>query len=134
MLRNLPGRKSILLISAGIPDLAPLDMLAKIRSGIAGEEVERVRDDKLYATIQNMRVFDPFNILKNKTFRDGEEVIKEVIRYANAQNVSIYSLDSDIYVKNIYSGTTAEYYQQYQAQHLRTREQDKIRKLPGRIQ
>ena len=129
MLRNLPGRKSILLISAGIPDLSPGDMLAKIRSGIAGEEVERVRDDKLYSTIQNMRVFDPFNILQNKTFRDGEEVIKEVIRYANAQNVSIYSLDSDIYVKNIYSGTTAEYYQQYQAEHLRTREQDKIRKV-----
>jgi len=129
MLRNLPGRKSILLISAGIPDLAPADMFAKIRSGIAGEEVEKIRDDKLYATIQNMRVFDPFNILKGKTFRDGEEVIKEVIRYANAQNVSIYSLDSDIYVKNIYSGTTAEYYQQYQAEHLRTREQDKIRKV-----
>lgn len=129
MLRNLPGRKSILLISAGIPDLAPGDMLAKIRSGIAGEEVERIRDDKLYATIQNMRVFDPFNILKGKTFRDGEEVLKEVIRYANAQNVSIYSLDSDIYVKNIYSGSTAEYYQQYQAEHLRTREQDKIRKV-----
>jgi VWFA-related protein len=129
MLRNLPGRKSILLISAGIPDLAPSDMLAKIRSGIAGEEIERVRDDKLYSTIQNMRVFDPFNILQNKTFRDGEEVIKEVIRYANAQNISLYSLDSDIYVKNIYSGTTAEYYQQYQAEHLRTREQDKIRKV-----
>jgi VWFA-related protein len=106
MLRNLPGRKSILLISAGIPDLSPGDTLPKIRSGIAGEEVERVRDDKLYSTIQNMRVFDPFNILKEKTFRDGEEVIKEVIRYANAQNVSLYSLDSDIYVKNIYSGTT----------------------------
>ena len=129
MLRNLPGRKSILLISAGIPDLAPGDMLPKIRSGIAGEEVERIRDDKLYATIQNMRVFDPFNILEGKTFRDGEEVIKEVIRYANAQNVSLYSLDSDIYVKNIYSGTTAEYYQQYQAEHLKTREQDKIRKV-----
>jgi len=129
MLRDLPGRKSILLISAGIPDLSPGDMLPKIRSGIAGEEVERVRDDKLYATIQNMRVFDPFNILKGKTFRDGEEVIKEVIRYANAQNVSLYSLDSDIYVKNIYSGTTAEYYQQYQAEHLKTREQDKIRKV-----
>lgn len=129
MLRNLPGRKSILLISAGIPDLAPPDMLAKIRSGVAGEEIERIRDDKLYSTIQNMRVFDPFNILKNKTFRDGEEVIKEVIRYANAQNVSLYSLDSDIYVKNIYSGTTAEYYQKYQAEHLRTREQDKIRKV-----
>lgn len=129
MLRNLPGRKSILLISAGIPDLAPADNLPKIRSGIAGEEVERIRDDKLYGTIQNMRVFDPFNILKGKTFRDGEEVIKEVIRYANAQNVSLYSLDSDIYVKNIYSGTTAEYYQQYQAEHLRTREQDKIRKV-----
>ncbi|NIO49645.1 MAG: VWA domain-containing protein [Candidatus Aminicenantes bacterium] len=129
MLRNLPGRKSILLISAGIPDLSPGDMLPKIRSGIAGEEIERVRDDKLYASIQNMRVFDPFNILKGKTFRDGEEVIKEVIRYANAQNVSLYSLDSDIYVKNIYSGTTAEYYQQYQAEHLKTREQDKIRKV-----
>ena len=129
MLRNLPGRKSILLISAGIPDLSPGDMLPKIRSGTAGEEVERVRDDKLYSTIQNMRVFDPFNILNTKTFRDGEEVINEVIRYANAQNVSLYSLDSDIYVKNIYSGTTAEYYQQYQAEHLRTREQDKIRKV-----
>jgi len=129
MLRNLPGRKSILLISAGIPDLAPGDMLPKIRSGIADEEIEKVRDDKLYSATQNVRVFDQFNILDKKTFRYGEEVIKELIRYANAQNISLYSLDSDIYVKNIYSGTTAEYYQKYQADHLKTREQDKIRKV-----
>jgi VWFA-related protein len=129
MLRNLPGRKSILLISAGIPDLAPGDMLPEIRSGIEGEEIEKVHDDKLYLSTQNVRVFDQFNILDKKTFRYGEEVIKELIRFANAQNISLYSLDSDIYVKNIYSGTTAEYYQQYQADHLKTREQDKIRKV-----
>jgi VWFA-related protein len=129
MLRNLPGRKSILLISSGIPDLAPGDMLPNIRSGIKGEEIEKVHDDKLYLAAQNVRVFDQFNILDKKTFEYGEEVIKELIRYANAQNISLYSLDSDIYVKNIYSGSNAEYYQKYQADHLKTREQDKIRKV-----
>ncbi len=112
MVRNLPGRKSILLISAGIPDLSPPDML-------------RYPLDK----IDSIRLFDPFNILEKKNFNEGEEVIRELISFANAQNISIYTLDSDIYVKHLFSGTTAERYQKYEIAPFVIRGGDKIRKV-----
>ena len=112
MIRNLPGRKSILLISAGIPDLSPPDML-------------RYPLDK----IENIRLFDPFNILEKKTFYEGEEVIRALISFANAHNISIYTLDSDIYVKHLFSGSTAEHYQKYEIAPFTIREGDKIRKV-----
>ncbi|NIO49495.1 MAG: VWA domain-containing protein [Candidatus Aminicenantes bacterium] len=109
MVRNLPGRKSILLISAGIPDLSPPDMLRY--------------------PLGNIRLFDPFNILEKKNFKEGEEVIRELISFANAQNISIYTLDSDIYVKHLFSGTTAERYQKYEIAPFVIRGGDKIRKV-----
>ena len=112
MIRNLPGRKSILLISAGIPDLSPPDMLRYP-----------------LGKIENIRLFDPFNILEKKNFKEGEEVIRELISFANAQNISIYTLDSDIYVKHLFSGSTAEHYQKYEIAPFTIREGDKIRKV-----
>jgi VWFA-related protein len=112
MIRNLPGRKLILLISAGIPDLSPPYML-------------RYPLDR----IDSIRLFDPFNILEKKTFNEGEEVIRELISFANAQNISIYTLDSDIYVKHLFSGSTAERYQKYEIAPFTIREGDKIRKV-----
>jgi len=66
MIKDLSGRKSILLISDGIPD-APIHGL--------------------------IRVFDPFNLLRKKNILRGEEVLRELINLANVQNISIYTLD-----------------------------------------
>lgn len=86
MIKDVPGRKSILIISAGIPDMDD--------------------PDHRYM-VDNLRFVDPFKILK-KEFNTGTDVIKEMIRYANAGNISIYSLDSGIYVKKIFSGVSME--------------------------
>ncbi len=117
MIRSLPGRKSILLISSGIPDLSPPDMMPKPKLGHSDPDL----------SYENIRVFDPFNILEKKSFKNGEEVIRELIRFANAQNISFYTLDSDIYVKHLFSGSSAEYYRQGQMAHFKTIEGDKKR-------
>jgi len=129
MMRGFPGRKYILLVSAGIPDLSPPDMFPNIRSGIPGAEIEEAYINKIWGKIEDIRVFDPFNILDKKNFKNGEEVLREIIHFANAQNISIYSFDSSIFVKNIFSGASAEYYQQNEMDHLRFRQGDKIRKV-----
>jgi hypothetical protein len=38
--------------------------------------------------------------------KDGAEVITELIRFANAYNISIYSLDCGTYVKRLHPGTS----------------------------
>ncbi len=119
MIKNLPGRKSMLLISAGIPDLSPPDMMPKPKLGRSASDL----------SLENIRVFDPFNIVEKKRFKNGEEVIRELIRFANAQNISLYTLDSDIYVKHLFSGTSAEYYQKGQMTYFKTIEGDKKRKV-----
>jgi len=129
VMRGFPGRKYILLVSAGIPDLSPPDMFPNIRSGIPGADIEDAYINKIWGKMEDIRVFDPFNILDKNTFKNGEEVLREIIQFANTQNISIYSFDSSIFVKNIFSGASAEYYQQNEMDHLRSRQGDKIRKV-----
>lgn len=56
-----------------------------------------------------VRVFDPYNILEKKNFDTGDKAIKEIIRFANSQNISIYSLDPDSFSRSVFSGDMAEY-------------------------
>lgn len=120
LVQDQAGRKSILLISAGIPDLSPSDVMPNF--GNRPDPRDRFWGRNQFSSpnarsgIQMMdediSIFDPFNILGKKTFRNGEEVIRELIRFANAQNISLYSVNSDIFVRNVFSGTSAEYYQE----------------------
>jgi VWFA-related protein len=82
-----PGRKSILLISPGIPDI--------YLSGFTdiGE---------------NIRIFDPFNTLKKKDLQRAETILEEIIRLANSFNISIYCLEADVYVKTLFTGADVE--------------------------
>lgn len=129
LMRGFPGRKYILLVSAGIPDLSPPDMFPNIRSGVPGEEIDRAYINKIWGKMEDIRIFDPFNILDKNNFKNGEEVLREIIRFANAQNISIYSFDSSIFVKNIFTGASAEYYQQNEMDNMRYRQGDKLRKV-----
>ena len=84
MIKDRPGRKSILLISDGFPDLSAEER--RIKAG-------------------NVRIFDPFNILGKKKNMNGDEVIRELIRFANAQNISIYSLDPDTFTRYFFTAS-----------------------------
>ncbi len=129
MVKSLPGRKYMLLISAGIPDLSPPDMLPNILSGILTERLEDAYRNKSFGKIDKIKIFDPFNILDKKAFKDGAEVITELIRFANAHNISIYSLDCGTYVKRLHSGASAESYQKNEMAQIYFREGDNIRKV-----
>jgi VWFA-related protein len=80
MVKNLPGRKSIMLISDGIPS-------------VSREE------------LGSIKVFDPYNILKRKKFINSDEVLQELIRYANAQNISIYTLDLGTFTEYFFTAS-----------------------------
>jgi hypothetical protein len=129
MIKSLPGRKYMLIISEGIPDLSPPDMLPNILSGIRTDRIEDAYRNKSLGKIDEMKIFDPFNILDKKVFKNGAEVITELIRFANTHNISIYSLDCGTYVKRLYSGTSAEFYQKNEMAQLYFSEGDSIRKV-----
>lgn len=102
MIEDLPGRNSILLVSDGLPQLSPKGINTSINvTGSAGRLSGNTVTLVSVGGYGNIRVFDPFNILKKKSFKRGDEVIEELIRYANAQNISIYTLDP---------GTFTEYF------------------------
>jgi VWFA-related protein len=137
MIMDLPGRKNLLLISGGIPDISPQDTLSNF-----GNTSEISRRDRFLGVQrnysgrnfnlpvnENVKVFDPFNILGDKVFKNSEEVIRELIRFANAQNISIYSLSSDSFVKHLYSGASAEHYQQYEQANLEKVSRDRINRV-----
>jgi VWFA-related protein len=118
MLGSLPGRKSVLLISGGIPDLSPRHIMprfaeADFHPGTEGfkpdaDTANAMRQSSLNTgDIGRMRLFDPFQLEEKKEFTTSEEVIRELIRYANAQNVSIYSLDAGVFSKYLFPGTAS---------------------------
>ena len=81
MMRDIEGRKSILLISNGIPEL------------FASYQEQ----------IRNIRIFDPINILKEKKFNRADEVLREIIRYVCQKNVSLYCLDPGIFTRSLFN-------------------------------
>jgi len=134
LLKDLAGRKYVLLVSAGIPDISPSDTLPNIAKAVdpagrfLGKSASTIaaQNSATQRIDENIKIFDPFNILKKKVFRSSEEVIREIIQFANAQNISVYSLNSDIFVKHIFSGASAEHYQEYELGHYKALEKDRI--------
>lgn len=122
MLKRFPGRKSVLLISAGIPDLVSLNLgtMNPIRPG-QFKQSSKATLDAIHAGGRDqgkMRIFDPFNLLKKKNFRNGDDVIKELTRFANSQNISIYSFAPQDITRSLFTGASAEYRFREDMQHL----------------
>ncbi|MHB8095834.1 MAG: VWA domain-containing protein [Candidatus Aminicenantales bacterium] len=93
MLESLPGRKNLLFVSGGLPDL---------------DRVGSENGLPLTVAKRSFRVFDPFGILGKTLFWTGSEILKEIIRVANDRNISIYSLDPEVSTKISASGPMAE--------------------------
>jgi len=66
MLRATPGRKNILLISKGFPEIEWNSFV---------------------------RIFDPFNILGKNSIKRHHRIMDEIIRYANTYRISFYCID-----------------------------------------
>jgi VWFA-related protein len=130
MIKDLPGRKSILLVSDGFPDLTSRTLDSKV-----DETTPERTESKARSTHLDMRrdvgaitTFDPFNILERKKLLTGEEIIRELINYANAQNISIYSLDPDTFTR-YFIPTTAEFGPREKMTSLEFRLDDKIKRV-----
>ncbi|MHB8095832.1 MAG: VWA domain-containing protein, partial [Candidatus Aminicenantales bacterium] len=98
MLESLPGRKNMLLVSDGIPEL---------------DRVSWENNLPLSPEKRGFRIYDPFGILGKEVFWTGGDLMKEIIRVANDRNISIYSLDPGVSSKFNSAGPTAESFERY---------------------
>jgi len=94
MLESLPGRKNLLFVSGGFPDV----------------DSYKIDPERSLPLSRRFIIYDPFGILGNKMFWTGSEVLKEIIRVANDRNISVYSLDPEVASRFAYAGPTAEYF------------------------
>ena len=93
-------RGSILLISKGIPDLSSSSQTRVLDSAPDSKSVLDAIHSRDQENIGTVRIFDPFNLLEGKKFNRAEEVLSELVRFANSQNVSIYSLDPEVFSRS----------------------------------
>ncbi|MFB0565552.1 MAG: VWA domain-containing protein [Candidatus Aminicenantaceae bacterium] len=128
MIKDLPGRKSIVLISDGLPDLSSRTIDDKISEATGAASKARTEGLDQRRDVGTIRVFDPFNILEKKKIMSGEEIIRELIHFTNAQNISIYSLDPDAFTKYFIS-TTAEFGPRERMEALSFRGEEKIKRM-----
>jgi len=139
MIRALPGRKSLLLISNGLTDLSSFNTSASALDVLGGRYGERniptVGKHKLDAIHDKIflagkfKIFDPFSIMEEMEFKTGDEVINEMIRYANANNISIYTLDAEMFSKYAATGPTAEHFRAEEAIYRDFVREEKIRQV-----
>jgi VWFA-related protein len=110
MIKDIAGRKSVLFISDGFPDISGRTLDSKVTESESAGTVSGARTPQLDIRRDTaaVRVFDPFNILQKKKIMSAEEVIRELIRFANAHNISIYALDPENFIKYLMLAT-AEY-------------------------
>ncbi|MBN1224231.1 MAG: hypothetical protein JXB23_13370 [Candidatus Aminicenantes bacterium] len=101
MMKGLPGRKILLYISSGIPDVSTR-LTVMLTSGQTA-----AIDPRTYLT--NVRIPDPFDTFEKKSYRTGQEAIKAIIRYANAESIPIYSLDPGQFANSVMPGTVQQY-------------------------
>ncbi|MHB8095975.1 MAG: VWA domain-containing protein, partial [Candidatus Aminicenantales bacterium] len=113
--RRLPGRKSILFVSSGLPDVVSMASFDKSFPA-----------DLLRIPV---RIPDPSGVLKKKMYDHGDEALREIIAYANTHHVSIYSLDPDAFAKAVFAGTIEEYFTPDAMKHLEFREKEKLQGL-----
>jgi VWFA-related protein len=128
MVKNLSGRKSILLISNGIPDLS-----SSSQSNILlGDKTEKETLDAIHGRDQEkigkIRIFDPFNLMEDKEFNRAEEVIQEVVRFANTGNISLYALDPGVFSRSLISGSS-EFFSRDDLQSRTLLEEEKGKQL-----
>jgi VWFA-related protein len=100
-LKSFSGRKCILLVSAGIPDISSSSRTDILRSGSGGAETLDAIHERAQQSPGRTRLFDPFGILKGESFERGDQVLDRLVQYSNTENISIYALDPGVFTKSI---------------------------------
>ncbi|MDH4217680.1 MAG: hypothetical protein OEW23_02745 [Candidatus Aminicenantes bacterium] len=93
-------RGSILLISSGIPDLSSSSQTRVLDGATDAKSALDAIHSRDQENIGTVRIFDPFNLLEDKKFNRAEQVLSELVHFANSQNVSIYSLDPEVFSRS----------------------------------
>jgi VWFA-related protein len=104
-LQDFPGRKSILLVSGGIPDLSSSSQIEIMSSGDRSAALDAIHE-RARRTTTRSRLFDPFGLLKGESFEQSDQVLDRLVQFSNARNISIYALDSGVFAKNVFMVTS----------------------------
>jgi VWFA-related protein len=91
VIKDYPGRKSVLLISGGFPALS-------FERIYAGEGIESTLP---MAQVSASKILDPFKVLQKTKSRDGDQILTDLIRFANSHNITFYTMDPDNYLRYV---------------------------------
>ncbi|MCJ7580116.1 MAG: VWA domain-containing protein [Candidatus Aminicenantes bacterium] len=98
-IKDYPGRKSVLLLSGGFPELS-FEKFAPI------EDLVEKNNDGLDSTIAHSditaaKIMDPFKVLQEGNRRYEDDIFDNLIQFANSYNISFYTLDPDNYLRYV---------------------------------
>jgi VWFA-related protein len=91
VIKDYPGRKSVLLISGGFPALS----FERIYAGGGIESTLPM------AQVSATKILDPFKVLQKTESRFGSEIFDDLIQYANSHNITFYTMDPDNYLRYV---------------------------------
>jgi VWFA-related protein len=90
VIKDMPGRKPVLYISSGFPNISfetMYDQSGGIDQGFARSQVSAAK------------VKDPFIVLGKTKRRQGSDIFEDLIHFANSHNISFYTMDPDNYLR-----------------------------------
>jgi VWFA-related protein len=91
VIKDYPGRKSVLLISGGFPALS-------FERIYAGDGIESTLP---MAQVSAAKILDPFKVLQKTKSRDGDQIFNDLIQFANSHNITFYTMDPDNYLRYV---------------------------------
>jgi VWFA-related protein len=101
MVKDFPGRKSVLLVSGGLPSLS----FIRFFEGRGGAIEDTTAAQSQVAAA---KILDPFKVLKRSGFRSSSEILEDVVQFANSHNISFYALDPDNYLRYVFGDMASE--------------------------
>jgi len=93
-IKDLPGRKSVLFVSGGIPSISFGRFMSDKNDPLTDSIV-------IQSQVNAAKILDPFKSLKKSGFRSGQEILEDLARFANTHNISFYALDPDNYLRYV---------------------------------
>ena len=107
-IKDYPGRKSVLLLSGGFPELifekfAPIEDLVEYKK-------KDLEGNIANSDITAAKIMDPFKVLQKGNRRYEDDIFDNLIQFANSYNISFYTLDPDNYLRYVLPDMTFDNY------------------------
>jgi len=91
LLKDYLGRKSVLLVSGGIPEMSILKIFGTLE----------LSKERAHSDLDIAGIHDPFKVLHKSKHRPGDQIIKDLINFANSHNITLYTMDPDNYLRHV---------------------------------